>query len=286
MNTTTANLMTIAFQKRFSKQDLFEELAWFMPTFASSVERMYGIGAALLMRSPDTVPYKPSLVELQATPMWQSLSQLYDYGVNGVLPVINELGDGSLADVEMFVMGLGGLEAYLEEDESGIPSLSRRTVELANARHILDGGVPYTNFDCSRPIDHVSLTHVSLLVDLEEPTVRTSLDASDVGPLTTGSTGGQTYLPIEEARRWLAGRDEFVPTGMKAVTAFNFAKSFDIELPVDVIRAIGDRAASSKMNRAQVLRLAFADEIARDSIYGTPRTDNVSNRRACPESEK
>ena len=163
--TATTTLPADAVQ-RFSKQDLFEELAWFMPAFARSVERMYGTGAAVLMRSEDVGPYRPSLPELQSTPLWQSLSELYDYGVSGVLPTINELGDGSLADVEMFVMGLDGLAAYLDEDEGGIPSLCKKTVARANARHILDGGVPYTELDDGRPDAHLNLAQVALLADV------------------------------------------------------------------------------------------------------------------------
>ena len=89
MNSISITPLTAAARNRFSKQELFEELAWFMPTFAKSVERMYGTGAAALMRSTDAVPAEPTLEKLRSTPLWNSLSQLYDYGAEGVVPGIS-----------------------------------------------------------------------------------------------------------------------------------------------------------------------------------------------------
>jgi hypothetical protein len=267
MHSISITTLAAAARKRFSKQELFEELAWFMPAFAKSVERMYGTGAAVLMRSADVGPYKPSLQELQSTPLWQSLSQLYDYGVHGIIPTINDLGDGSLADVEMFVVGLDGLAMYLDEDEGGIPKLSKKTVALGHARHILDGGVPYTDVDTDRPSDYLTFAQVALLADLDERSMRNCVDPSNPDPLKTVCSGNRTYIHIEEAKRWLGGRERFVPTGTKAATPFNFAKTFEMDLPVDVLRALNDRAAASGVTPVQVFRIVFADEISHDSLY-------------------
>lgn len=267
MHSISINSPSAAARKRFTKQELFEELAWFMPAFAMSVERMYGTGAAVLMRSVDVAPYKPCLQELQSTPLWQSISQLYDYGAYGILPTINQLGDGSLADVEMFVMGLDGLAMYFDEDEGGIPKLSKITVALAQARHILDGGVPYNDLGADRPSDHVSLVQVALLADLDERSVRKCIDTNNPASLKTVYSGNRKYIHIEDAKRWLSGREGFAPTWMKAATPFNFAKTLEVELPVDVVRALYDRAAASGMTSVQVLRSVFADEISHDSLY-------------------
>jgi hypothetical protein len=278
--------LTADARKRFSKQELFEELAWFMPAFARSVERMYGTGAAVFMRSADAVPYKPCLQELQSTPLWQSLSQLYDYGAYGILPTINDLGDGSLADVEMFVMGLGDLALHLDEDEGGIPKLSTKTVALAQARHILDGGEPYTNFETDRPSNHLTFAQLALLADMDERSVRNSVDPKNPDPLKTVCLGNRTYIHIEEAKRWLSGREGFVPTGTKAATPFNFAKTLEMELSVDVVRALNDRAAASGMTPVQVRRSVFADEISNDSLYAANAPVAPANDETDPNREE
>jgi len=252
-----------AVTKRFSKQDLFEELARFMPTFACSVERMYGTGAAFLMRSATIEPSAPNLEALQATPLWRSLSELYDYAFDGVLPAINQLGDGSLVDVEMFLAGIDGLTEFLAEDDGDVPKFAKRTVLVAQGRQILDGDTPYLDFVADRPADHLSLTQVALLGGVSAEWVRESASLAT----------GQQFVPVEMAREWLCSCAVFVATGAKLTAAeFRFSKSISVDIPLDIVRALQERAGISGLSPNQVLRIVFAEEIARDERYSKGRS--------------
>lgn len=234
---------------RLSKQQLFEELAWFMPALALSIELLYGTGAAALMRSPEMAPGSPDLYALQATPLWRALSELYDYGAQGVLPTINELGDGSLFDIELFLGGNGGLAEYLQEDDGGVPRIIFRTIELAWGRQLLDDGDPaYT----------LSVTQVAMLADADEDWLQR------VAGLVVGG-----FVGVDDPLRWSAGCPGFAPTGCKAVPGFMFAKTLSVDLPVDVVRAIQERAGLAGMTTEEAFRTAFAVEVAGDERYAS-----------------
>lgn len=269
MLTTPSVVKATAANKRFSKQELFEELAWFMPAFAISVERLYGTGAATLMRSATEMPCTPNLDDLQLTPLWRSLSQLYDYGVEGVLPEQGDPADGSMADTEMFILGLDGLAAYLSEDEGGIPKLAKRTVMLAQARRIVDGGVAIINLDCDGPSAHLTREHVALLADVDVGMVDEliRLERCDEADSSERPNGG--YVHVEAAKRFLVASKSYVPTHRGAALPFNFAKPFQVDLPVDIVRSLNDRSARLGLTPHQVLRSIFAEEIAHDCLYGT-----------------
>jgi hypothetical protein len=194
---------------------------------------------------------------LQETPLWLSLSELYDYGIYGVLPTVNKLGDGSLFDVEMFLDGIDGLAQYLQEDDGGIPELSKSTIELARCRRLLDEGAASDPF---------TLTQIAMLVNVDETRLRQflSLDVNGV-------------ICVDAVRQWLSGCPGFSPTGNRKAPEFTFARTFSMDLPVDVIRAIQERAGRTKKAPFDVLRDAFAMEIVRDPLY-------ASNSRCDPRA--
>lgn len=255
--TTQANPAKAGVDKRFSKQQLFEELVSFMPAFANCVERLYGTDGAALIKWSEVTPHAPDQEALQRSPLWQSLGELYDYGMYGVIPTTDELGDGSLLDTELFLDGVGGLAEYLSDNDGAVPRLAVRTVGLARARQILDRG---------ESSERITLHQVALLASGDEQWVdRHACLAID------GAMG------VEDAQRLLAECPTFVPTGSKRAPTFAFATSRRIEMPIDIIRALEERAGQSRTSVFAVLRGAFADEISRDKQYGSNLLVNVRN---------
>ncbi|MBI5270758.1 MAG: hypothetical protein HY856_13885 [Burkholderiales bacterium] len=240
MTLSFANSSAVPVPHCFSKQQLFEELAWFMPALERSFVRLYG---PQCWNGSSTVPGR-SLRALQTTPLWSSLSELYDYGVHGVLPTTDELGDGSLFDAEIFLDGIDGLLPFLREDDGDIPRLAKATCELARLRHELDG---------SNPDQQIPAGKVALLARLTEDSV---CDGLGIPP---GAT-----ISVRRAREVLPQMFGFVPTGSSASPTFAFIQCVPIELPIDVIRAINERAGLTGMAPFEVLRSAFAEEINRD----------------------
>jgi hypothetical protein len=240
MTHTFANSAAVPVPLRFSKQQLFEELAWFMPAFVRSFVRMVGPHYS----TESAAVAEPSLQVLQASPMWRSLSELYEYGVHGVLPTISELGDGSLFDVELFLDGIDGLRCYLREDDCEVPKLSKATMALARARQDLDE---------SALDQQVAIEKVALLARLPEEAVCSRLGV----PIGTSTS-------ICRARGALVQMFGFPPTGSSYAPHFDFVQSLPTELPIDVVRAINERAGLTGITPFEILRLAFGDEISRD----------------------
>lgn len=239
---------------RFSKQQLFEELAWFMPALASSFERLYGSGMFMHPRSQGTCFGALDVEMMQTTPLWRSLSELYNYGFYGVLPALNELGDGLLADVESFLGGIDGLAQYLQEDDGGIPKLSKRTIELARSRQLLDEGATG---------DRLAVSQVALLANADESWL---LQFSGLN-----SDGG---IRVEEVRQWLAECPSFTATGNGSAPEFTFARTLSIGLPVDVLRAIQERAGRTGKTPFEVLRIVFKNEIAEAPLFASNARDS------------
>lgn len=249
---------------RFSKQELFEELVGFMPALASSFERLFGEGTTVL-----TASGAPGWARLRTTPMWQTLSDLYDFAHYGVRPA--KYGDGSFVDVELFVGGLGGLEEYLAEDETRPPRLALRTLLLAQGREILDGGEPYSDLVPGRPEGYLSCEQVALLGDVSEDRVQREV----------GCSSDRRFVGVPDARRWLASRAAFVPTDAQATAPrVEFAPALSVQLPADVLRALQERAVATGRSAVRVLREFLRTEIDRDPIYGIERAELVDAQAA------
>ncbi len=62
----------------------------------------------------------------------------------------------------------------------------------------------------------------------------------------------------------------YIPTGEQLAPKHNFIPGLAFELPIDVVRAINDRAGLAGVTPYEVLRAAFAQEIRSDA-YVHPR---------------
>lgn len=260
---------------RFTKQELFEELQWFIPAFAKGVSRMFAIhptqtaGAssrffgnidrAILHIEGDAD--EPNWEALSQTSLWRVLAAMYDYGFDGIETPETNVGDGMFADVELFILGLDGLKQYFDEDEGDIPRRCQITVTLAVARHVLDGGTPY-RIDLDRPAGYLSFAEVALLADMDERSVRNAANPKLPSPLRTETIGKRSLIAVEEARRWLAGRKGFFPTKpMQEKSPFSWTVKASLELPTDIINALDLRASSRGVTKEDYLRTVLAPEL-------------------------
>jgi hypothetical protein len=253
---------------RFSKQELYKELEWFMPTFAHSVERMYGAGASVLMRSPGGLQQRPDIDALQQTPLWSTLGVMYDYGFLGIDSPECTMGEGPFADVELFMTGLDDLDEYLREDDGGVPRLCQQTVAMAVARHVLDGGDRYRLYeDADHLLGRLTFAELALLADMDERSVRNAANPKLPDPLKSVVLGKRSLIPIEEAQRWLSGRKGFVPTGANQPPEkpFLFAKTVDVPLPTDLVRQLHFAADDAGMKPEDLIRTLLGDRGAAEA---------------------
>lgn len=238
-----------------NKQETMDQLAAFMHLFAYSVGRVYGSGAipGLLGVEPGTFEMyatKPEKLDFSSTSLWQAVSDMYDFGIDGV-PTADfgmTFPDSQYADAELFFQALQtpAMELYLQEDEAKLPRLAIRAVQTAVARHILEGGERYTDFEAmdggGYGADHLSIKEMALLASMDERSVRNACNPKLPGALQTVQVGKRTMVTREEARRWLAGRKSYVP--LKAEGEALELKQETLELPSDLVARLRKRAES------------------------------------------
>jgi hypothetical protein len=199
----------------FSKDEMQQQLREFMGGFAQSVGRMYGgsrAGALVGYPDEDVLSLQPGVARVKSCRLWIVVAEMYDYGMRGLthLQPSEATIDGDYADVELFLNGLTSLEEYMAEDAVVFPTLARRAMRTAIARLVLEGAERYTGSD-EQLLGALSFAELALLADMDERSVRNA--ASGANPsLRSGAVGKRSVVPIEEARRWLAGRKGFVPT--------------------------------------------------------------------------
>lgn len=276
ISTTSLTSSVTRARKGFSKQQLLEELSWFIPAWSRSYQRLFEPAHVLGEPPQSRVGHSDGRLKLDTTPFWVSLVALYDYAYDGVLPQHHQIGDGSLADAEMFVMGLEGLESYLAEDDGGVPKLAQQTVLMAYARHVLDGGQPYTEWDRNRLPNCIKVSHLALLARVHESELLTRPDGHEAAVPSLIHTEHGSYVRVEHAQLWLQSVAGYVPTGSTSPRPFTFAAMHQAALPADILRAMNERAAAAGTTVLEVLRDVFAAEITNDAVYASPPTASSS----------
>lgn len=124
---------------------------------------------------------------IRSSDAWQSLSRLYDYAVDGILP--------DSVEPEEVVTGGAEVLSYIRT-ENRTPSDSwERIAEQGDGRFALDSG------------EDPSLDKLALLAAVEIRTVRNAVSA---GELIKDS--GSSFVNNLSARNWLCGRRGFKPT--------------------------------------------------------------------------
>lgn len=199
---------------RFTKTKMQDELSKFLNLFGSQVTALYG-ATDFAWATKDAV---------QASPIWETANEMYDYGVNGSPVPVSPRSAGSVIgrhiEVERFLQALNTLpmKLYLNGQGNTPPHLAILAAQCAAARLVLDGASRRTDYanDEFGPggwdFDSLTLAEVALLADMDERSVRNAANPKLPNPLMTESVGRRSLVRPEEARRWLATRKGFVAT--------------------------------------------------------------------------
>ena len=215
---------------RFTKTKMQDEFSKFLALFGGQVAALYGTSASA-WATKDAV---------QASPIWETVNEMYDYGVNG-LPIPGSPGSviGRHIEVERFLHALNTLpmKLYLDYQGNTPPRLAILAAQCAAARLVLDGADRRTDYATdefgpgSGDFSYLTLAEVALLANMDERSVRNAANPKLPNPLVTEAIGRRSLVRPEEARRWLAARKGFVPT--KAINEGDEDRlpSYDLELP-------------------------------------------------------
>lgn len=105
------------------------------------------------------------------------------------------------------------------------------TCELANARHVLEGGedfFPYladTDDAATKFEGALTVRQVALLSGMEEMSVRTAISRKGPNQLPSIKEGRRTMVRIDDAKAWLKAKGLYVPL----VTRADIGKTIDLE---------------------------------------------------------
>lgn len=234
----------------FTKLEMQEQLALFIQGYAASVDRMLSTDLAEMMESPDGP---------KTTLLWSVSSKMYDYGISGI-PLAGlgagEVVDAEHADVELFLTNIELLENYLEEDSVILPWRAKRAVQTAIARHVLEGGERYLCGEGDQE-GYLSLVEVALLADMDERSVRNAASNKADDSLRTEKINKRTMVSVEEARRWLPGRNGFIPTKRSAAVMPSMCV---LSLPVETAVLLEQKALKAGLSVADYLERQLALE--------------------------
>lgn len=126
---------------------------------------------------------------VRASSAWQSLSQLYDYAVDGLI----ESGTHPIDVV------IGGAEvlSYITTENEGPTIEWEHITAQGDGRYALDDG------------EYILLDKLALLAGVDVRTVR---NAVSTGELVANKDDEGTFIENTSARNWLSGRRSFKPT--------------------------------------------------------------------------
>ena len=218
---------------RFTKIQMQDELSVFLTLFGGQLANLYGASA----------PAWATKDAVQTSPIWETVNEMYDYGVDGLRVPAKPGSEGSVIgrhiEVERFLHALNTLpmKRYLDGQGNTPPRLAILAAQCAAARFVLDGADRRTDYATdefgpgSGDFGYLTLAEVALLADMDERSVRNAANRKLPNPLMTEPVGRRSLVRPEEARRWLANRKGFVPTN--AINEGNEASlpSYDLELP-------------------------------------------------------
>lgn len=222
----------------YSKNELQQELFRFLNRFGKQIATFYNTSDSTWLEDK----------ALQDSPMWQAMSEMYDYGVLGI-PSRDLSGGritGTHAHIEMFLHAMNtiAMQIFLHAYENQPPKLAMHTVEIAVARMVLDGGERYAEYGTDThgvgkgDWGYLTLAEVALLANMDERSVRNAANPKLTDPLKTEQVGKRSLVSPEEARRWLAGRKGFTPTKQYEGDPSIKPKEFNMEIPLELAELI------------------------------------------------
>ena len=225
---------------RFTKIQMQDELSLFLNLLGEQLATLYGVDA----------PSWATKYSVETSPIWQTVTEMYDYGVEG-LPVPAKPGSagsviGRHTEIERFLHALNTLpmKLYLDGQGNTPPRLAILAAQCAAARLVLDGADRRTDYATdefgpgSGDFGYLTLAEVALLADMDERSVRNAANPKLPNPLMTEPVGRRSLVRPEEARRWLASRKGFVPTNAFNEGNEDSLPSYDLELPLAFVEDV------------------------------------------------
>ena len=247
----------------FTKTEMQAELSKFLTLFGEQVAALYGVGDRV-WATKDAV---------QASPIWKTVNEMYDYGVEGTPVPTTPESTGSVIgrhiEVELFLHALNTLpmKLYLDVQGSAPPSFAILSARCAAARLVLDGGDRRTDYATDEfgpgngDFGYLTLAEIALLANMDERSVRNAANPKLPNPLTTEPVGRRSLVRPEEARRWLATRKGFIPTKAINKGEADRLPSYDLELPLAFLEKVYSEAKELgipfKTNLTERLHRAF-----------------------------
>lgn len=218
---------------RFTKTKMQDELSKFLTLFGGQMASLYGADPSAWA----------TIDAVQASPIWETVNEMYDYGIDG-LPVPARKGSagsviGRHIEVERFLHAVNTLpmKLYLDGQGNTPPRLAILAAQCAAARLVLDGVDRRTDYATdefgpgSGDFGYLTLAEVALLANMDERSVRNAANPKLQNPLMTEQVGRRSLVRPEEARRWLTNRKGFVPTNAINEGNEDRLPSYDLELP-------------------------------------------------------
>lgn len=185
--------------------------------------------------APTTSPLEES------TPAWRAFSALFEYGVHGI---VGDSGSPLAEDFyDQFAADTRGVDL--------LPEPVHRVYMLSTARHVLDGGEREYSSEVDIPPGYLTVAEVALLADMDVGSVRNAMSRKLADPLQGEQQGNRTFVPVPEARRWLAGRKGFTPT--KGCAESRLDEAVSISLSRDIAHKVHVAAQAAGLSVEQFI---------------------------------
>ncbi|HEY8908341.1 MAG TPA: hypothetical protein VIM63_20175, partial [Rhodoferax sp.] len=132
---------------------------------------------------------------------WIELNELYEYAVNGVVAG-SQYDTANYADRSYIVTNGEAIVEFVSTSSYRLLQEWRDLFWMADGRFALDGG------------EHVSITKIALLANVDQRTVRNAVSAGNLVVSTQDKMFEHDTVFVENAsaRRWLLSRKGFKPT--------------------------------------------------------------------------
>ena len=242
----------------FSKDEMQDELFKFLTLAGKQIAQMYGASNSEWTEEES----------VKRSPIWEGVSEMYDYGVMGVPTgalVPGGIINGAHAHIEMFLRAMDTpfMRVYLEECDNSPPRLAMLAVQSAVARMVLDGGDRFTDYGAGEfgvgngDLGYLTLSEIALLANMDERSVRNAANPKLPDPLKTEQVGKRSLVNPEEARRWLSGRKGFIPTKVCEGAVAQRPQEFDLALTEELVEIIEREAKKSGLTFGAFLKKAL-----------------------------
>ena len=225
---------------RFNKTQMQDELSAFLALFGDQIATLYG----------SISPAQDGKDALHASPIWETVSEMYDYGVEGFSVPVEPSTAASVVgrhnEVERFLHTLNTLpmKLYLNGNGNVPPRLAIIAAQCAAARLVLDGADRRTDHAIDEfgpgngDFGYLTLAEIALLANMDERSVRNAANPKLPNHLMTEQVGRRSLVRPEEARRWLAFRKGFVPTRVIEQDPKDQLPNYDLELTPEFVEDV------------------------------------------------